>query len=211
MANEEQDDNLMANPSDYDETVDQENSYEETSADEGEKFEYKTSDETPAEAEERKKALGDKYNADDKELVIKEVSFSNVKNKNLETGELILPNATSSGNSFFYPIKLKVLFEDGDKNLVEYYSGVKVWADKDGNIQKDKHGNVTPAIPRPSFSESSTAKLFGLFCEVKKLDDREISDKHFLTGLVGMKAKLKVSKGKFAGNEWFRNDIVSLS
>lgn len=170
-------------------------------------IEFVDSDESPKAREERIKSYGEKVEADGKILTIIDTGYTNIKNKD-ENGNFIPPTKTLSGEGDFYPIKLRVLFEDEEGNrIVEYYPSVKVWCDKDGNLRKTKDGKIIPMISRPNVSNSAVAKLFKLYAEFVGKEVDEISDKEFREGLIGKKVKIKITTGEFAKRKWFRNDI----
>lgn len=175
------------------------------------KFSYATRDKSPEQQEVERKERGEKYVVSGKKLKIKEVMLTNVKNKDKD-GNVILPQkAMNNPNTFYYSIKLAVKFEDGDKTLVEYYPGIKVFAEADGTIKK-YNDIVVPSFPRPDFSQAVVAQLFDLYAKFIGKDIKAISDSEFMSGLVGLYATVEATKPKkFNGQEWSRNDIIALS
>lgn len=175
-----------------------------------EEFEYEELDESPEERAERIRLAGDKRIADGEILKIIDISYTKLITQD-ENGDKILPKKAVSSNVYYYTIKLKVLFEnDKGERIVEYYPGVKVFTDSEGNIATNKNGKIVPILARPDVSESAVAKLFDLYSKFIKKPISKISDKEFRQGLVGRKVRIKTEKGKFAGQEWFRNDIVEI-
>lgn len=142
-------------------------------------------------------------NLNGKTLTISTVGVTPPRTTDRRTGQAVPPTVGQQDASVkYYRGKLVVEMTDGENKFVEYIPNCKYFVQNDGSVAR------LPRLPREGNNE--VAKLFRLYAAFLGKKAEEVSDREFLTGLVGMKATIKVAEGTYAGRKWFRNDIVRL-
>ena len=147
----------------------------------------------------KKSRLGEKKEADGRVLTVKEVGFTRPKMK-APDGTPIEPKKTQDETKSYYPGKLIIKFNED--NLVEYYPSFKYYVNDNGVV------NNSAKIYRDG--DNAISKLFKLVIAKMAKPAEEVSDQDVYNFLVGKKVKVKTTKGKYLGKNWFRNDIVEI-
>lgn len=108
-----------------------------------------------------------------------------------------LAETNTKGNKY-YKGKLEIRFKEqveGQK-IREFISGLYWSINKDTNELLSIPNVSKAATDLEDAFQSDLAKLRTRYCNFKKMDPKDVSDKMFLKGLIGMKVVTEVKKGK---------------